>query len=273
MCTGSSTLQFPYYTCYPCHNVQEWEANFCRNISYVLQVGDIECHRNDDDLSTMAAPAKHRRLGDFPDYFCGRKSLPWPVLFIGGNHECYGWLEQFPDGNFLAPNLFYFGRSSFCSFGGIAIAAISGIFRGEAFTEPRPDISLIKYKSNKDFIGFNCGDIAILESAVDEADRKVDILLSHDWPSGLVDPSEEFEYEKQDTTRELGNPHTRHLMDRFEPKVVLCGHMHASYRKKVGETQVCCLAKVPSRTSLAVFEVTAEGAIVELPGLNSISRK
>lgn len=63
-------------------------------LSFALQVGDLECHRDEADLSTMAAPAKRRRMGDFSNVLSGHLRIPCPVFFVGGNHECYGWLDE-----------------------------------------------------------------------------------------------------------------------------------------------------------------------------------
>mmetsp|Transcript_9871 Transcript_9871/g.16348 ORF Transcript_9871/g.16348 Transcript_9871/m.16348 type:complete len:123 (-) Transcript_9871:846-1214(-) len=71
----------------------------------------------------MAAPANKRLLGDFQRVHNGELVIPWPTLFIGGNHRCYGWLDQDADvdrkgcsvASLMAPNLFYLGRAGFLS--------------------------------------------------------------------------------------------------------------------------------------------------------------
>src|SRR5436309_1716544 len=78
--------------------LQGWEQKAGRRLSCVLQVGDFEPIRVKEDLESMAAPAKYRRAGDFPDFFAGRAAFPWPVYFIGGNHEPYGLLDLTPEG-------------------------------------------------------------------------------------------------------------------------------------------------------------------------------
>lgn len=57
------------------------------SITAVLQVGDFEAHRHEADVATMAAPQKVRTLGDFHQYYEGNTVFPWPLYFIGGNHE------------------------------------------------------------------------------------------------------------------------------------------------------------------------------------------
>jgi len=64
-----------------------WEGRAGRALAFVLQVGDFEPVRDQKDLDTVAAPMCYRKLGDFPDFHSGRATFPWPVWFIGGNHE------------------------------------------------------------------------------------------------------------------------------------------------------------------------------------------
>lgn len=121
-----------------------WEASHPGlKLAFALQVGDLECHRDENDMATMAAPARNRHLGDFQRLASGSISLPCPVFFIGGNHECYGWLDEdemvlgqpLPvDGVIparpcvrpkqIAHNLYYIGRAEFLTlrinkFGGV----------------------------------------------------------------------------------------------------------------------------------------------------------
>ena len=107
-------------------------------LDFVLQVGDLECHRDEEDMATMAAPAAKRRLGDFRECCLDGHPWPWPTYFIGGNHECFGWLDAprraVPRASSngsqtglvrdsrtgpvwepfeVAPNLFYLGRAGY----------------------------------------------------------------------------------------------------------------------------------------------------------------
>ncbi|MDJ0554323.1 MAG: metallophosphoesterase [Microcoleaceae cyanobacterium MO_207.B10] len=71
--------------------LQNWENYSGQKLTFILQVGDFEPHRNEADLATMDAPTKYRKLGDFPDFYEQRSIFPWPIWFIGGNHEPYGF--------------------------------------------------------------------------------------------------------------------------------------------------------------------------------------
>src|SRR4051812_8410833 len=81
--------------------LRRFEAAHATTLDFVLQVGDLEPHRDAADVATMSAPIRHKKAGDFPRYWKGEARLPWEVIFIGGNHEPYGWLEEFQDGGTL----------------------------------------------------------------------------------------------------------------------------------------------------------------------------
>ncbi|WP_276961378.1 metallophosphoesterase [Ferrimicrobium acidiphilum] len=66
----------------------------------VLQVGDAEPHRNEEDLAGCHAPKKYRSVGDLSALRQG--DIRSPVYFIGGNHEPYVALDALP-GPFLLP--------------------------------------------------------------------------------------------------------------------------------------------------------------------------
>jgi lariat debranching enzyme len=138
--------------------LQRWEMNHKEDapVDFVLQVGDLEPRRHTEDLATMAAPAKHRRLGDFHRIFDDKDNdnnmmLPWPVYFIGGNHEPWGWLDSGggeEGGAFeLCRNLFFLGRAALHQIGPLRVAALSGIQRAGPLEEPRPHVSLLPYRS------------------------------------------------------------------------------------------------------------------------------
>jgi lariat debranching enzyme len=232
--------------------------------SFILQVGDIECHRTETDLQTMAAPSVHRVMGDFHRFYSGELTLPWPVLFIGGNHECYGWLEEAENGDHLLPNFYYVGRRAAIVIGGIRIACLSGIYREETYCSGRPPSHLFPYKSNRDWIGFSERDVCDLLSLGGVARPQndphcIDILITHDWPARLTS-SREVMGDKANTNREFGNEPCRLLLERLKPRLHLCGHMHVPFRAVVThsdqtQTQVCCLSKVPSEGSVSLFHL------------------
>jgi len=198
------------------------------SINAVLQVGDFEAHRHNNDLRTMAAPKKYRRLGDFSEYYEGRNEFPWPIYFIGGNHEPYGWYDQFPDGFKLIKNCQYFGRVGMLEIGGRKVIGISGILHLDKFFSSRPTIDQITYRSNKEYTYYNEKDF---EKAIDLGE--CDILLLHDWPFELLNKKDMDRLKWKNhlnTIIEFGNDYKTLLIEALNPKIIVCGHMHIGFK-------------------------------------------
>ncbi|HMZ79808.1 MAG TPA: metallophosphoesterase [Acidobacteriota bacterium] len=239
-------------------------------LEFVLQVGDFEPHRDEQDLQTMAAPSKYRDLGDFHHYHQGWRSFPWPIYFIGGNHEPYGYLDQFPEGDWLTENCRYLGRSGWLELdGGFTMAGLSAIYNSDWFSQPRPDVSLFGTISNKSFIYFNESDLQLLL----DLERNIDVLLLHEWPANIIDPNDQAEFEQARRSMRydcVGNEMSEIVMHWLSPKLVLCGHMHKKYRRQLQSSKnqaltICCLANVhQGPDSVAIFEVNQDGEITEL---------
>ena len=251
--------------------LSEWEARTSNSIQFVLQVGDFEPHRNEADLETMAAPAKCRTLGDFPEFYSGEFLFPWPVYFIGGNHEPYGFLDTIPNGGPVMENCFYLGRASVARLHGLKITGMSGIYSPDKFESAHPPLADFKKRSNKDYTYFNQEDI---ERALDFG--RPDILLVHDWPARVIAIADAGEFEQQRRSMRytsVGNEYARVLMDLLSPKLVLCGHMHKKYRNRVttksgAAVEVCCLANVErGEDSVAFFRMSEEMVITEVKQL------
>ena len=236
-------------------------------LDFVLQVGDFEPHRDENDLNTMAAPAKYRKLGDFHNYYQNILKFPWPVYFIAGNHEPYGFLDQYPEGAEICSNCHYIGRANSFSINDIQVSGLSGIYKEDAFIKKRPDISEIEHISNKHYIYFTDNEV---DKLIDFG--KTDILLLHDWPAGIIDLADAKQFEAQrrsiryDT---VGNEYSKIVMELTDPQIVLCGHMHKKYRNKIslknGKTiQVICMASVPQGWDSIAFFTINENRKIEL---------
>jgi len=248
--------------------LSEWEARTSNSIQFVLQVGDFEPHRNEEDLETMAAPAKYRELGDFPAFYSGEVLFPWPVYFIGGNHEPYGFLDTIPKGGPVLENCFYLGRAGVATLYGLKVTGMSGIYSPAKFESPRPRISDLKKRSNKDYTYFNQEDV---ERTLDFG--RPDILLVHDWPARIIPYEDRGQFEQQRRSpnyTSVGNEYARVLMDLLSPRLMLCGHMHKKYRNRVttksgAAVDVCCLANVEcGEDSVAFFRIADDGTIEEV---------
>jgi len=238
--------------------IQAWETRMSARVSFVLQAGDFEPHRHEADLHTMAAPSKHKRVGDFPDFAAGRPVLPWPVYFIGGNHEPYGFLDQFPHGAEIAHNLYYLGRAEVNTIAKLRVVSLSGIFREKDYSSPRPPVERMNKIPNKTFTSFREADITRIISF-----ECADILLLHDWPANILRQEDLIRFNEQGRRLDyerLGNPYLRGLIDLLSPQLVLCGHVHMRYTSQLdtldgSAAHIHCLAKVSQgKDGFAVFK-------------------
>ncbi len=228
-----------------------WERARRLKLDFVLQVGDFEPHRDEADLATMAAPAKYRHLGGFPSFARGEAQFPWPIHFIGGNHEPYGWLETLRDGGQIAPNCYFLGRASVTEIAGIRVAGLSGIWKSELFNRKRPPVEDFAHKSNKEWIGWNKDDIKALLGA-----GRADVLLFHEWPGSLDD-------QQRHPPAQAARGWIELLLESLRPKLVCCGHAHFRFRSatRVGGALVPieCLAQVSrGRDAFAVYETDGQ---------------
>jgi lariat debranching enzyme len=244
--------------------LKKWQSIAKQEFDFVLQVGDFEPNRNEADLLTMAAPKKYKKLGDFPDYYHGKATFPWPIYFIGGNHEPYGFLDRSPNGAKIAENFYYLGRVGSKVIEGIKIVGLSGIYQESNFLISRPNVENISERSNKDYIYFNDEDVIRLLDY-----QKVDILLLHDWPAHIIESTDIDRFKKilfNIKFTGIGNEYARMLVDLLAPKLVFCGHMHYKYQTQIvtGESrkiEIYCLADVrQDDDAIAVFRVKSDGS-------------
>lgn len=52
-------------------------------------------------------------LALFDRYYSEEISAPILTIFIGGNHEASNYLQELPYGGWVAPNIWYMGKSIF----------------------------------------------------------------------------------------------------------------------------------------------------------------
>ncbi|NEQ39639.1 MAG: metallophosphoesterase [Okeania sp. SIO3I5] len=198
-----------------------------------------------------------------------RAIFPWPLWFIDGNHEPYGFLDGINTGTEITHNCYYLGRVGSVVLAGLKIVGVSGIYQEEKFLVQRSKISQINSYSNKDYIAFTEAEII---QALDY--KSTDILLLHDWPANIINPVDAEQFEQQRRSRGyydmVGNEYARILVDELKPKLVVCGHLHKSYRNKISLTSgnftdICCLANVRSRAdAIAIFHLSKTGEISEV---------
>lgn len=233
-------------------------------IAFVLQVGDLEAHRNSSDLASMYAPHRRKQVGEFPGYLQGRKRLPWPVHFIGGNHESYARLRPAPQGLTIAANLHYLGSVGWRDLHGLRVAYLSGV-HDPRFLAQRPSLR----PSEEDPLTQRA--LACFTAEEAESLRegpRPHVLLLHEWPLGLVRPADhEHGSPPHRHLRfgETGVPLLRELAVQVAPRLLLCGHLHRRYQAQLlnrhGEmTDVHCLGRADDGPrGCALFAFDGEG--------------
>ena len=210
--------------------VNRWNDQNESHIDLVLCVGDFTACRDEYDQWAVACPAKYQRPGDFPDYYHDRKKFPAEVIFIGGNHEAYNWLDTKREGGNLNADCYYMGRWGLIERCGLRIAGLSGIFSPKWYkVEPEvvdyKDLAVLSsYKIKKKATYFTKTDVRAL-SGIDA----VDLMMLHDWPSDLPRLIRTGS-EDGKARNGVGNKPSRLLLENLKPRWLFCGHMHQYYR-------------------------------------------
>ena len=246
--------------------VLRWQEQNQAGVDLILCVGDFQAMRGEIDMRAMACPAKYQQVGDYPAYHAGEKSFPAEVIFIGGNHEAYNWLETMPAGGYLGPNCYYLGRSGVIERLGLRIAGLTGNYSPRAYVSGRRPVDyadpavLANERLKKQSTYFTQAEVEALGRS-----GHVDILLLHDWPAGLPELAEPG---RTDGTprRGVGNEPSKWLLEQLKPPWAFCGHMHQYFRGQVtwapdALTRFVCLERVtsPVSQSMCVLRMRDQG--------------
>ncbi len=206
---------------------------------FVLAVGDAEPNRDYEDHLGVVGPPRYRKVGDFPRVAAGDINLRAPLYFIAGNHDPYPALDQAGAGEW-APGVWWLGRWGITKIQDVNVGFLSGIFSRKYSDTPEP-----KRGDAKQRIYWHRSELEQLTRAARRYHGRVDVLLTHDWPSGVG-------------TNRAGEPvgdlSVRRLAEKLRPRVHACGHMHYDHRANIGSTQVVCLAR-PHDTSNGLYGV------------------
>lgn len=213
--------------------------NANKKIDLLIILGDFQSLRSPDDFDSLSVPPKYRRLGDFHKYYSGELEAPVPTVFIGGNHESMRHLMLLPHGGYVAKNIFYLGYSNVFWFKGVRIGSLSGIWKDWDFDKPRPSWSEMErqhWKRNvKSLYHVRQSDVIPL-FMMDNA-KKMDIMLSHDWPTDVVYYGDTEEllrtkpfFKKDIEQRDLGSPINSELLQKIQPSWWLSAHLHVKFR-------------------------------------------
>ena len=152
----------------------------------LLITGDFQSVRNHNDLKCVSMPAKYRKLGDFQDYYTSKKKAPVLTIFIGGNHEASNYLQELKFGGWVAPNIYYLGKSNVIWYKGLKIAGVTGIFNDYNFM--KPSFEKVPYDQSSIRSVYHVRKLELLKFLFYERinQHKIDIFLSHDWPQHIT---------------------------------------------------------------------------------------
>ncbi|MGZ6029180.1 MAG: metallophosphoesterase [Myxococcaceae bacterium] len=218
------------------HRVRTWldalERALDRPVDAVLAVGDVEAFAEPDDHRRKAA--KRNMPAEFAAFARGESRMPRPFYFIGGNNEDFESLHALPDGGEVAPGVHYLGRVGATTIAGVRVGWLSGIYAPKWLETPLQAPTTAATRKQAGY--FRMGEVERLR-----AERKVDLLLAHEWPRGL------FARTPGKPVRPwMGNPLTRSVVDAVQPQWLLCGHSHEQFAATLHHeggvpTRVACL--------------------------------
>lgn len=180
----------------------------------------------------MSCPVKYRKIGDFQEYYSGRKQAPYLTMFIGGNHEAAAHSWELYYGGWAAPNIYYLGAANVLRLGPIRIAGMSGIWRGLNYRKPHYERLPFNGMDVKSFYSIREIDVRKLLLL----QTQVDVGLSHDWPRGVEHHGDLdslfrmkpfFKSDVDDGS--LGSVAAEYVMDRLRPPYWFSAHLHVKF--------------------------------------------
>lgn len=242
-------------------------------IDLVLICGDFQAIRNVNDLKCMAVPDKYKSLGTFHEYYSGARKAPYLTGIIGGNHEASNYFSCLPYGGWVAPNIYYFGYSNVIRFGGLRIAAISGIHKphdtqlGHFERLPYDNSTLRSVFHTRALEAYR-----MIQIRNDKTPQPIDIVLSHDWPLNihtcgnvrwLLTKKPFFKQDVQNNA--LGNPLYQPVVPHLKPRYWFSAHLHVRFEASIDfgdnvKTNFLALDKcLPRRHYLEIIDIAPDG--------------
>jgi len=239
-----------------------WSRAARRPVDLIVSVGDFQALRDEHDMRCTTCPEKHMHLGDFPAYYRGKKQFPADVLFVGGNHEAYNWLEEMPAGGPVGPQCRYLGRAAVVERLGLRIGGLSGIYSATAFSSGRAWVDyddprvIENRRRKKQSTYYERAEVEQLASS-----GPVDVLVTHEWPEGLASLADPGTISGRPGA---GSSVLRDLVERLKPRWLFCGHMHWSFQGLIrwpdGEsTAFACLGHILNQSSSRIAVLRHDG--------------
>lgn len=223
-----------------CHGELNKIYNSLKNsyVELLIICGDFQAIRNYRDLDMISVPNKYKQLGDFHRYYSGELKAPVLTIFIGGNHESSGYLQELKYGGFVAPNIYYLGDFGSIYYKGLRITGQSGIWNEHLFMNRQ--VETIPFDNSTVRSIYHIKAKTFLKSYLMKDDKCIDISLSHDWPQDIVhygDIRGLLKYKpffKNDIeTGKLGNPLAKILLHNLRSRYWFSAHLHVKFSASV----------------------------------------
>ena len=241
------------------HRVRTWldalERALERQVDAVLAVGDVEAFATADDHRRKAA--KRTMPAEFAAFAQGESRMTRPFYFIGGNNEDFESLHGLQDGGEVAPGVRYLGRVGTATIAGLRIGWLSGIYAPKWLDTPLQAPTTAATRKQAGY--FRRPEVDRLG-----AERRLDLLLTHEWPRGL------FARTPGKPVRPwMGNPLTRSLADEVQPQWLLCGHSHERFAATLNhgggaQTRVACLDEAAEPEGAILWMEWSDGQAVRV---------
>jgi len=210
-------------------------------IDLLLCCGDFQALRNTTDYDTISIPAKYKEIGSFHHYYSGSKIAPILTIFIGGNHEASGYLQELYYGGWVAPNIYYLGQAGVVSFRGIRIAGLSGIYNSNDYYKGRFEEPPYNPSSLRSVYHYRNTEVTRLKCLTRTTSHTpIDIIMTHDWPKGI----ERFGdtqallrkkafFAEEIRQNNLGSAPAEELLYLLKPKWWFSAHLHVKFHATV----------------------------------------
>ncbi|MCJ1339435.1 hypothetical protein MMC09_004724 [Bachmanniomyces sp. S44760] len=224
---GHGTLNAIYASIEESCEINGWDG-----IDLLIIGGDFQAVRNSYDLNCMSVPVKYRAIGDFHEYYSGKRKAPYLTIFVGGNHEASNHLFELYYGGWVAPNIYYLGAANVVRLGPLRIAGLSGIWKG--FDYRKPHFERLPYNQDDVKSIYHVREIDVRKML--QIRTQVDIGISHDWPQG-IEWKGDFKalfrkkdlFEADARSGRLGSVAAKNLMDYLRPPYWFSAHLHCKF--------------------------------------------
>lgn len=223
--------------------VERHENQTGTKIELIIVCGDCQTIRHYDDLRCLSVPHKYKKVGDFHEYYSGRRKIPKLTIFVGGNHEASNYLMTLPYGGWVCDNFYYLGYAGVIKYKGFRIAGVSGIYNYHNCNKGRFERMPLDNQSIRSIYHTRRLDVFRLQLLSMNADENnpIDFFLSHDWPARVYNhgdlnqllrfkPAFRADVNSRDG---LGNPLTEPLITQLKPRRWFAAHLHCRFYAKI----------------------------------------